>query len=73
MNYQKKISAMYDSLNLIESLIEDNEHNSNINDIVYRNMKYLEFMLENDDDIKNSNIDLNIFKDIIIKSKNFIS
>lgn len=64
---------MYDSLNLIESSIEDNEHNSNINDIVYRNMKYLEFMLENDEDIKNSDINLNIFKDIIIKSKNFIS
>jgi hypothetical protein len=68
---QKQISAMFDSVNLINKLIEEGEHTDQIHDNIDRNFRHLEIMLEKDN-IKNSDVDLTPFEDAIIAGKEYV-
>lgn len=72
MDLDKKISAMYDSVNLIRELIDNNSHHEDVDDVVSRNVKYLEFMLDQEE-IKDSGRDLEDFKNIVQEGLQFIS
>lgn len=68
---QKQISAMGDSVNLINKLISEGKHKEQVHDAIQRNYRHLEIMLDKDS-IKNSGEDLTPFTDAIAAGKEYI-
>ena len=69
---QRQISAMGDSLNLINELITKGQHTQEVHDTIDRNYRHLELMLGKDN-IKKSGSDLKAFEDAVTASKTFIA
>lgn len=69
---QRHISAMDDSLNLINRLIEEGVVTDNVCDNIERNYRHLEIMLEKDM-IQNSGENLTRFQTVITQAKTFIA
>ena len=68
---ERQISAMGDSVNLINKLISEGKHKEQIHDTIERNFRHLEIMLDKDS-IKNSGVSLTPFTDAITAGKDFI-
>lgn len=68
---EKQISAMGDSVNLINKLIAEGKHTQQVHDTITRNYRHLEIMLDKDQ-IKNSGTDLKVFTDVIAAAKEYI-
>lgn len=71
-NIQRRISAMGDSVWLIQQMIHQNRHSEEVHRIVNQNIQHLELML-NKDEIKNSGADLTSFNIAILEGKAFIT
>lgn len=69
---QKQISAMGDSVWLINKLIDESGHSEDIHDTIDRNVRHLEIMLEKTR-IQNSGSDLTSFQNAITAGKDFIA
>lgn len=69
---QNQISAMGDSVWLINKLINEGNHSENIHDTIDRNVRHLEIMLGKDH-IQNSGSDLTQFETAITDGKAFIA
>lgn len=68
---QRQISAMGDSVSLINRLIAEGKHTEQVHDAIQRNYRHLEIMLDKDI-IKNSGEDLTPFTDAIAIGKEYI-
>lgn len=64
----RQISAMGDSVDLINKLIAEGKHTEQVHDTIERNYRHLEIMLEKDH-IKNSGQDLTSFTAAIAAGK----
>lgn len=69
---QRQISAMGDSVWLINRLIREGAHTENVHNTIDRNVRHLEIMLGKDH-IKNSGSDLSSFETTITDGKDFIA
>jgi hypothetical protein len=69
---QRQISAMGDSVWLINKLITEDEHTEEIHDTVDRNVRHLEIMLGKSE-IQNAGSDLTSFNTAITDGKAFIT
>ena len=69
---QRHISAMGDSVYLINKLISEGVHSESIHDTVDRNTRHLQIMLDKDY-IQNSGTDLTVFQTAIDNGNAFIS
>lgn len=69
---QKNISAMGDSVWLINKLIDENNHVQNVHDTIDRNIRHLELMIAKPE-IANSGTDLSSFNAAINSGKAFIA
>lgn len=69
---ERQISAMRDSLNLINELIGKGAHSKDVNDTIKRNYEHLEIML-GQDQIKNSGTDLTEFTEVVEAGKAFVA
>lgn len=69
---QNQISAMGDSVWLINKLISEGTHTSEIHNTIDRNVRHLELMM-NTDEIKNSGSDLSSFSAAISDGRAFIA
>lgn len=69
---EKQISAMRDSLYLINELIGEGAHNDETHSTIERNYEHLEIML-GQDHIKNSGTDLAEFIEVIDAGKAFVA
>lgn len=67
-----RVSAMGDSLWLINKLIAEDIHSENIHDDIDRNIRHLEIMLSKES-IKNSTYDLTSFETAIANGRAFIA
>jgi hypothetical protein len=68
----KQISAMGDSVTLINKLIAEGTHNDQVHDTISRNVEHLALMVGKDI-IKNSGTDLSGFNTTITQGRAFIS
>ena len=68
----KQISAMGDSVNLINKLIAEGTHNDQVHDTITRNVEHLALMVGKDI-IVNSGTDLSGFNTAIADGRAFIS
>jgi hypothetical protein len=66
----RQISAMGDSVGLINRLISEGKHTQQVHDTIERNYRHLEIMLDKDH-IKNSEQDLTSFTNAITAGKNY--
>ena len=69
---QKQISAMGDSVNLINRLIAGDKHTQQVHDTIDRNVRHLELMLDKDH-IKGAGVSLDSFSDAVESGKDFIN
>lgn len=69
---QRQISAMGDSVWLINKLINENNHSENIHDTIDRNVRHLEIMLAKSE-IQNSGSSLTSFQTAVTDGKAFIA
>lgn len=69
---QRQISAMGDSVDLINRLIAQGKHTEQAHDTVDRNVRHLEIMLDKDH-IKNSGSPLTSFETAITAGKAYIA
>lgn len=67
---ERQISAMGDSVDLINKLIAEGKHTEQVHDTVERNFRHLEIMLEKDQ-IKNAGQDLSAFTDAVKAGKKY--
>jgi hypothetical protein len=68
---EKSVSAMNDSVSLINRLIESGKHTQNVHDSIRRNFSHIELMLGKDF-IKNSETDLAPFEAAVSAGKTYI-
>lgn len=68
---ERQISAMGDSVDLINRLIAEGQHTENVHDTIDRNVRHLEIMLGKDN-IKGSGTSLNVFNDAISAGSDYI-
>ena len=68
----QQISAMNDSVYIIDKLIEEGNHTKRAHDNIDRNVRHLELMI-NQNNITNSGNDLTVFNDTIEAGNTFIS
>lgn len=64
-------SAMDDSVNLLNDLIDAGEHSTDIDDTVDRNYRHIEIMLAKEY-ISSDDRDKTVYTDIIAESKTFL-
>lgn len=69
---EKQISAMGDSVDLINRLISEGKHNEQVHDTIDRNVRHLELMVAKDN-IKNSGSNLTPFQTAIAEGKAYIA
>jgi hypothetical protein len=69
---QRQLSAMGDSVWLINKLIGEATHSQEVHDTIDRNVRHLEIMLEKEH-IRNSGSDLTSFETAITDGKAFIA
>ena len=67
----KHVSAMNDSLNLINRLMQEETHTKSVHDTIQRNSSHLELMMGKDF-IKNSETDLTSFVTAVASAKVYI-
>jgi hypothetical protein len=67
----QQISAMNDSVYIIDKLIVEGNHTKRAHDNIDRNIRHLELMI-NQNNIKNSGNDLTVFENTIEEGKVFI-
>jgi hypothetical protein len=65
---QKDIKGMYDSVNLIDSIIQADKHNEQLDVVVKCNYQHLEIMMDKDWIIE-SGEDLTSFVDCVARAK----
>jgi len=68
---ERQISAMGDSVDLINRLIAAGNHTTNVHDTIDRNVRHLELMVAKDN-IKGSGQSLTAFTDAITAGKEYI-
>lgn len=68
---QQDIKAMYDSVNLIDSIIQADKHDEQLDDDVRRNYQHLEIMMGKDW-IIDSGEDLTPFVDCVGRAKTWL-
>ena len=69
---QRQISAMGDSVDLINRLISEGEHSERVHDMIDRNFRHLEIMLAKPH-IQTSGQNLTVFTDAITAGKAFVA
>jgi hypothetical protein len=68
---ERQISAMGDSVDLINNLISAGNHTTNVHDTIDRNVRHLEIMIAKDD-IKGAGTSLKAFTDVIAAGNEYI-
>lgn len=68
---ERQISAMGDSVDLINRLIAEGKHTEQVHDTIERNYRHLEIMLDKDN-IKGAGQSLKVFTDAVKAGKNYI-
>jgi len=68
---ERQISAMGDSVDLINRLIAEGKHTQEVHDTIERNVRHLEIMIAKDN-IKGSGTDLKPFTDAIAAGTEYI-
>jgi hypothetical protein len=68
---ERQISAMGDSVDLINRLIAEGKHTEQVHDTIDRNVRHLEIMLDKDN-IKGAGQSLKAFTDAVTAGKDYI-